>query len=98
LLSEGLSAKLIATALEPVPLYRADGIVPSSIPMHVDPDAGATFVDTNPRNPGGWIYVRYVGRPTSRRKKEKKAFPAQFSSTSHALKIDVSPLAAFVQQ
>ena len=54
LLSEGLSANLLATALEPV--EYSNGTFSEEV-MHTQPDAGACFVDPNPFNPGGWIYV-----------------------------------------
>lgn len=54
LLSEGLNAALIATTDQQV-LY-ADGTWSSDL-FHSLPDAGATFPDTRPENPGGWIYV-----------------------------------------
>jgi len=55
LLSEGLSAKLIATADQSVRL--ANGAAYSEELMHIQPDGAACFPDTNPFNPGGWIYV-----------------------------------------
>jgi hypothetical protein len=54
LLSEGLDAKLIATAGEFV--NDKDGN-PSNIPFHGRPDAGATFPDHRPGNLEGWVYV-----------------------------------------
>ncbi|GAX27143.1 hypothetical protein FisN_13Lh307 [Fistulifera solaris] len=54
LLSVGLKARLIAQAGSPVP-YQSG--TQSSSPFHALPDFGATFRDTRPENPGGWIYV-----------------------------------------
>lgn len=54
LLSEGLSARLLATVLEPVELYVNETYMTLSEDlMHTQPDAGACF----PHNDGGWIYV-----------------------------------------
>lgn len=54
LLSEGLNARLIATAGKPVQYH--DGSV-SQRSFHSLPDAGATFPDPRPGNEGGWVYV-----------------------------------------
>jgi uncharacterized protein len=54
LLSKGLSSRILAQAGE---LVRYDTGYESSIPCHVMPDFGATFVDTRSSNRGGYIYV-----------------------------------------
>jgi Bacterial protein of unknown function (DUF839) len=54
LLSQGLTARIIATSGQPVQYH--DG-TESSLVFHDKPDAGATFPDERPENPGGWIYV-----------------------------------------
>jgi Malectin domain/Bacterial protein of unknown function (DUF839) len=54
ILSEGLTAKLIATTGQPVQ-YK-DG-TNSISDFHGMPDAGATYIDPRPDNVGGWIYV-----------------------------------------
>ncbi|KAG7364397.1 DUF839 domain containing protein [Nitzschia inconspicua] len=54
LLSEGLTARLIATADQKVQYH--DGTF-SQRPFHNLPDGGATFSDTRDWNVGGWIYV-----------------------------------------
>lgn len=54
LLSEGLDARIIAITDQRVPYYPAGW---SDLPFHGNPDAGATFPDPRPNNPGGWIYV-----------------------------------------
>ena len=54
LLSEGLSARMIATSMEPVEL--STGTFSQDV-FHTQPDGAACFVDTNPNNLGGWIYV-----------------------------------------
>jgi hypothetical protein len=54
LLSEGLSARVLAT--KNMHVSYANGLF-STERFHARPDFGATFVDTRPENPGGWIYV-----------------------------------------
>ena len=54
LLSEGLSARLLATSTENVELLN--GTFSSEV-FHTRPDGAACFADTNPANPGGWMYV-----------------------------------------
>lgn len=54
LLSEGLNARIIARTDEKV---EYDNGRQSKHKFHDQPDAGATFPDNNPDNPGGWIYV-----------------------------------------
>ena len=54
LLSEGLSARILARSNSPV--EYSDGRV-SSQPFHVLPDAGAAFPDTRWWNEGGVVYV-----------------------------------------
>ena len=54
LLSQGLDARLIATSGKQVDYV--DGSL-SRERFHGRPDAGETFVDKRPENPGGWIYV-----------------------------------------
>ncbi|GAX27142.1 hypothetical protein FisN_13Lh308 [Fistulifera solaris] len=54
LLSVGLQARILAQAGRPV---RYNAAQTSSLPFHAMPDFGATFPDTRPENPGGWIYV-----------------------------------------
>jgi hypothetical protein len=54
LLSEGLDARLLAITDEKVG-YDLGG--QSKGRFHDQPDAGATFHDERPENPGGWIYV-----------------------------------------
>jgi Malectin domain/Bacterial protein of unknown function (DUF839) len=54
LLSQGLTARIIATSGQPVQYH--DG-TESTLVFHDKPDAAATFPDERPGNPGGWIYV-----------------------------------------
>ena len=54
LLSDGLEARIVAYAGNPV-VYQ-DGST-STAPFHGKPDAGATFPDARPNNPGGFVYV-----------------------------------------
>jgi hypothetical protein len=54
LLSDGLEARIVGKAGDRV-VYR-DGSK-STARFHGQPDAGATFPDTNENNPGGFIYV-----------------------------------------
>ena len=54
ILSEGLTARTIATTDEEVIYVNGSTSVEK---FHEEPDAGATFVDTRPGNEGGWIYV-----------------------------------------
>ena len=64
LLSEGLDARIIATATQAVPYdvieLLEDGVTfvdRSSEKFHQRPDGGATYWDTDPLNVGGWVYV-----------------------------------------
>ena len=58
LLSQGLTAKIIATAGQTVTYDSVDAVEgASSRIFHGRPDAGACFVDTRPSNQGGWVYV-----------------------------------------
>ena len=54
LLSEGLTAKMIAVSGDPV--QYADGSQ-SQRPFHYLPDGGAAFPDTRDWNVGGWMYA-----------------------------------------
>ena len=54
LLSEGLDVRLIAETGSKVAYVNGKQ---SKEKFHGQPDAGETFVDTRPENPGGWIYV-----------------------------------------
>jgi len=54
LLSEGLDARIIATAGERVRYHDGRESMES---FHLNPDAGATFRDEREGNEGGWIYV-----------------------------------------
>lgn len=54
LLSEGLSARILALSGEPVRYYNGTF---SQQPFHILPDAGAAFADTRPWNVGGIVYV-----------------------------------------
>ena len=54
LLSDGLNARIVAQTGHPV-IYR-DGSNSTTL-FHGKPDGGATFPDTRPNNPGGFIYV-----------------------------------------
>ncbi|KAL3924724.1 MAG: hypothetical protein SGILL_000867 [Bacillariaceae sp.] len=54
LLSEGLTAKLIATSGEPVQYHDSTN---SKRDFHFLPDGGAAFPDSRDWNVGGWVYV-----------------------------------------
>jgi hypothetical protein len=54
LLSEGLTARLIATSGQPVEYHNG---TLSERSFHFRPDGGATFLDTRDWNVGGWVYV-----------------------------------------
>jgi hypothetical protein len=54
LLSEGLDARILAITDQNVP-YDLGGW--SQERFHGQPDGGATYPDSRPENPGGWIYV-----------------------------------------
>lgn len=56
-LSKGLTARIIAHSGEAVPYQNTTYGDKSIVPFHALPDFGATFVDTRPSNPGGWVYV-----------------------------------------
>jgi hypothetical protein len=66
-LSEGLTARLIATSGNTIPYIDGNR---SSIDIFLDqPDAAATYIDTRPWNIGGWVYtINFEIRP---RKDEK---------------------------
>ena len=55
-LSTGLTARILATTGKPV--VYADGTESEKV-FHGRPDAGQTFPDTRPENPGGWVYVSF---------------------------------------
>ena len=58
LLSDGLDARILATAGAKVEYDKSvGGGGKSKDKFHGQPDAGATFSDVRPENPGGWIYV-----------------------------------------
>jgi hypothetical protein len=54
LLSEGLTAKLIAVSGSPVQYHNG---TESARPFHYLPDGGAAFPDTRDWNVGGWVYA-----------------------------------------
>ena len=54
LLSQGLTSRLLAESGKQV--VNKDGSL-SGRAFHFMPDFGATFEDTRPENPGGWVYL-----------------------------------------
>ena len=54
ILSEGLTARIIADKRRRVKYVNGQL---SEQKFHSRPDFGATFADTRPENPGGWVYV-----------------------------------------
>ena len=55
LLSQGLTSTIIARKGNTV--SYTSGLGKSKASFHSYPDGAATFVDDDPKNPGGWIYV-----------------------------------------